>query len=184
MAAADPAAQPFRMKTGDNGDDDYGKLAEKFGSKSPFATDSKGKPMGEYKSAAGFDKANTQFNRGYAGQQYQAGEYKKKSFWGAKDYAKTVYGGNTDADGLRKPSRFQGDSAGEGAKVARDGSRAYNTGGEYATGSSRDLGKDRITKFAGAEDSRQSNMVTDADVVPWQQQNGMTIEESKGRMGR
>lgn len=180
--AADPAAQPFRMKTGDNGDDDMGKMQDKFGSRSPFMTDSKGKPMGEYKAASTFDKANTQFNRGYGGKEYQAGEYKKKSFWGSKDYAKSVYGGNTDADGLRKTSRFQGNSAGEGSKVARDGGRNFGTGA-YDTGASREAGN-RVTKFSGAEDGRQSTMVSDADVIPWQQQHGVTIEETKSKMGR
>ena len=170
------------MKTGDNGDDDYGKLAERFGSKSPYETDSKGKPAAEYKSAAMFDKANSQFNTGYGGKEYQAGEYKKKSFWGSKDYAKSVYGGNTDGNGLRKTSRFQGDSAGEGAKVARDGGRNFKTG-DYGTGATRDAGKE-ITKFAGAENGYQNAEFSDPDIVPWQQQHGMTVEDSKSRMGR
>ncbi|MEK7949340.1 hypothetical protein [Luteolibacter soli] len=181
-AAADPAAKPFRMKTGDNGDDDYGKMANKFGSASPYATGPDGKPMGEYKTAAGFDKANSQFNKGYAGKAYQAGEYKAKSFWGSKDYAKAVYGGNTDGNGLRKASKFDGSAAGEGTKTARDAGRNFKTG-DYGTGATRDAGKE-ITKFAGAENARQSEMVTDAEIVPWQQQHGMTIEETKGKMGR
>jgi len=181
-AAADPASKPFRMKSGDGYDTDEAKIKDKFGSRSPYQTDAKGKPMGDYKSAAYFDKANSQFNRGYEGKAYQAGEYKKKSFWGSKDYAKTVYGGNTDADGLRKPSRFQGDSAGESVKVARDGSRSYKTG-DYGSGNSSETGKS-LTKFAGAENGYQNAEFSDPEIVPWQQQHGMTVEESKSRMGR
>lgn len=181
-AAADPAAQPFRMKTGDNGDDDLGKMQDKFGSRSPFMTDSKGKPMGEYKTASEFDKADTHFNRGYAGKEYQAGEFKKKSWWGNQDYAKKVYGGNTDANGLRKDSRYGSQAAGENVKVARDAGRAFDTNG-YDTGAAREAGRD-ITKFAGAEDARRNAEFSDPDIVPWQQQHGVTIDETKSKMGR
>jgi hypothetical protein len=185
-AAADPAAQPFRMKTGENGDDDMGRMQDKFGSASPFMTDSKGKPMGEYKSASEFDKVDTHFNRGYEGKEYQAGEFKKKSFWGSHDYAKKVYGGDTDANNLRTASRFDGNAAGENVKVASDAGKTYGTGA-YATAAAREAGKDRIAKNSDVETDKRRNVgnaFTDPDIIPWQQQNGVTIEETKSKMGR
>jgi hypothetical protein len=186
MAAADPSAQPFRIKSGDNYDDDSAKIKEKFGAVSPYATDSKGKQLGQYKTASEFDKADTHFNRGYAGKEYQAGEFKKKSFWGNKDYAKQVYGGNTDATGLRKNSPYGSESAGENVKVARDASRAFDTGA-YNTGAAREAGQNRIAKNSDPEaDARRnaSTEFTDPEIVPWQQQHGVTIEETKSKMGR
>lgn len=180
---AGPAAQPFRMKTGDDGDDDLGRMQDKFGSRSPFMTDSKGKPMGEYRAAGEFDRANTQFDRGYAGKEYKAGEFKKKSFWGHRDYAKAVYGGDTNANGLRKGSRFQDAAAGENVKVARDGSRTYDTGA-YATGAARETGKRRLDKVADAETTDRTNIFTDPEIIPWQQQHGVTIDETRSKMGR
>ncbi|MCW1884973.1 hypothetical protein OKA04_09565 [Luteolibacter flavescens] len=171
------------MKTGENGDDDEGKLLERFGSRSPFMTDNKGKALGEYKTASGFDRANTQFDRGYAGKEYQAGEFKKKSFWGHRDYAKQVYGGDTDANDLRKGSRFQGAAAGENVKVARDGSRTYDTGA-YATGAARETGRRRLDKVADAETTDRTNVFTDPEIIPWQQQHGVTIDETRSKMGR
>jgi hypothetical protein len=186
MAAADPSAQPFRIKSGDNGDDDFGKMQNKFGSASPYATDSKGKQLGQYKAASEFDKADTHFNRGYAGKEYHAGEFKKKSFWGNKDYAKQVYGGNTDANGLRKNSPYGSETAGENVKVARDGGRAFGTGA-YDTGAAREAGQNRIAKHDDAEIEGRRNVgtaFTDPEIVPWQQQHGVTIEETKSKMGR
>jgi hypothetical protein len=185
-AAADPAAQPFRMKTGDNGDDDFGKMQSKFGAASPYATDGKGKPLGQYKAASEFDKADTHFNRGYAGKEYQAGEFKKKSWWGNQDYAKKVYGGNTDANGLRKDSRYGSEAAGENVKVARDGGRAFDTHG-YETGAAREAGQNGIAKHDDVETAGRRNVgnaFTDPEIVPWQQQHGVTIEETKSKMGR
>lgn len=182
--AADPAAQGHRMKTGENGDDDLARMQDKFGSNSPFMTDGKGKPMGEYKAAAGFDRANTQFNRGFEGKEYQAGEFRKKSFWGDRDYARKVYGGDTTANNdLRKPSRFGSEVAGENVKAARDAGKTFNTG-DYATGTAREAGKDRIAKSTDAETEKRRNVFTDPDVIPWQQQNAVTIEETKSKMGR
>ncbi|MCW1925201.1 hypothetical protein OKA05_21760 [Luteolibacter arcticus] len=183
--AATPAAEGFRMKSGDpmTGDHDEGKLLEKYGSRSPFMTDDKGKPMGEFKVASEFDRANTQFDRGYQGKQYQAGEFKKKSFWGDRDYARKVYGGDTDANNLRKASRFEGNAAGESVQVARDAGKTYDTGA-YAAGGAREAGSERLSKAASAENTRRDNMFSDPDVIPWQQQNGVTLEETKSKMGR
>jgi hypothetical protein len=182
----DPAAQGFRMKTGKDGDDDEAKLLEKYASQSPFMTDSKGKALGEFKTAGEFDRANTQFDRGYAGKQYQAGEFKKKSWWGNQDYAKKVYGGDTDANDLHKVARQGGEAAGENVKVARDAGRAFDTAA-YDTGAAREAGKDRIAKNSDveAENRRKvGNAFSDPDIVPWQQQHGVTIEETKSKMGR
>ena len=183
---SDPAAQPFRVKTGENGDDDLAKMQDKFGSQSPFMTDSKGKPMGEYKSAGEFDKVNNQFNRGYEGKEYQAGDFKKKSWWGNQDYAKKVYGGETDGNHLRKSSDMQGSAAGENVKVARDGSRTYDTRG-YDTGAARESGQNRLTKRSDVETASRreaGNEFSDPEIIPWQQQHGVTIEETKSKMGR
>jgi hypothetical protein len=185
-AAADPAAQGFRMKSGEGNDHDEGKLLEKFGSQSPFMTDSKGKPMGEFKTASEFDRANTQFNRGYAGKEYQAGEFKKKSFWGDRDYARKVYGGDTDANDLRKPSRHGSETAKENVKVARDAGKTFDTGA-YDTGAAREAGQDRIAKTRDSEAENRRNVgtaFTDPEIIPWQQQNGVTIEETRSKMGR
>jgi hypothetical protein len=185
-AAADPAMQGFRMKTGKDGDDDEAKLLEKYASQSPFMTDSKGKQLGEFKTASEFDKANTQFNRGYAGKEYQAGEFKKKSWWGSDDYAKKVYGGDTDANDLRKVSRHGSENAGENVKVSRDAGRTFDTGA-YNTGAAREAGTTRLAKNSDAEtDNRRDvgNAFSDPEIVPWQQQHGVTLEETKSKMGR
>jgi hypothetical protein len=115
-----------RIKSGDTltGDHDGAKIEAKFGSYSQYTVGKDGKPKGEKgeaKEFAGFNRDNPEFKGKWEGKEYKAGEYRKKSFWGDKDYAKKVYGGNTDANSLKKDSRFNGESAGEGAMAAREG---------------------------------------------------------------
>jgi hypothetical protein len=172
-----------RIKSGEPGDDDSDKIEAKFGSHSPNMVDSKGKPMGEYKTATEFQKSNHQFKGGYEGKKFNVGEYRKKSWWGDRDYAKKVYGGDTDANGLVKRSRFEGDASNEGTKVARDNGRSYTTG-DYATRASNEMGKKNIAKTSDAETDIRRDVFTDPEIMPYQQQNGMTMDEVKQRLGR
>lgn len=169
-----------RIKTGDGGDDDYGRLVEKYGSRSQFATDANGNLMAAGKAATQFDRANSQFQ---SGQNYQAGEFRKTSWWGNSDYVKKVYGGDTDASDLKTTSRLNGAAAGENVKVARDAGRSFGTG-TYATGAAAEAGGRRLDRPSDTETDLRREVFTDPDVIGWQQQNGATLERTKLSFGR
>ena len=185
MPSADPIAGG-RIKTGDplTGDHDQGKIEEKYGSYSPFTTDSKGKPKGEKKEFQGFKRDNPEFKGRWEGKEFAAGEYRKKSWWGDKDYVTKAFGGNTDANSLRKDSRFNGREAGEGSVAARDAGKVYDTGA-YNTGRAREEGRGQaIDKVSDAETDERRRLFTDPDIIPWKEQNGVTIEQTKDALGR
>jgi len=169
-----------RIKTGDNGDDDYGKIADKFGSNSPFM-EKNGKPMGDYKQFAGFDRDNPEF-KGKWDKEYKASDYKKKSWWGDKDYATKVYAGNTDANSLKKESRWGKKDAGVGQKLARESSETYGTK-DYGTGRAREEGGDNIRKVSDAETDERRRVFTRPEIIPWKAQ-GLTVEDTNRMMGR
>ncbi len=170
-----------RVKSGDFGDDDYGKIADKYGKNSPFM-EKDGKPMGEFKEYAGFQRDNPNFKSRWDNKEYKAGDYKKKSWWGDKDYATKVYEGNTDANSLKKESRWGSKEAGEGRKLAREGRESYATR-DYATGRAREEGGEKIRKVSDAETDERRRVFTKPDIIPWTQQ-GLTVEDTKRMMGR
>lgn len=182
-----PSADPIaggRIKTGDMGDDDYHKIASKYGEMNPTMTKDGQTVAGTGKEYEGFRRDNPEFKGRWDGKEFKAGDYRKKSWWGDRDYVKKVYGGNTDANALRKDSRFNGREAGETAVAARDSGKSYDTGA-YETGRAREEGGgDAINKVSDAETDERRRVFTDPDIIPWKEQNGVTIEQTKNAMGR
>lgn len=180
-----PSADPIaggRIKTGDLGDDDYDMIASKYGDMNPTMT--KDGKAGAGKEFGGFKRDNPEFKGRWEGKEFAAGDYRKKSWWGDKDYVKKVYDGNTDANSLRKDSRFNGREAGEGSVAARDAGKVYDTGA-YNTGRAREEGRgDAIDKVSDAETDERRRVFTDPDIIPWKEQNGVTIEQTKNALGR
>jgi hypothetical protein len=172
-----------RIKSGEMFDDDFKKIQNKFGDMNPNMSKDGTYNTGRGRQVSEFNRDNPDFKGRWDGRQYQAGDYKKKSWWGDRDYAKKVYGGDTDANDLKRDSRFGGESAREGSVAAREGGRAFGTEA-YTTGQAREASGRRIDRPSDAETDERRRVFTDPDIIPWQQQNGMTIEDSKQRMGR
>jgi hypothetical protein len=182
VPSADPVAGG-RLKSGDMGDDDFHKIAAKYGEMNPSMIADAKDGKGGKKEYAGFQRDNPEFKGRWDKQEYE-GDFRKKSLWGDKDYVTKVYGGNTDANALRKDSRFNGRTAGEGAMAARDSGKTYDTGG-YETGRAREDGAGQaISRTSDAESDERRRVFTDPDIIPWKEQNGVTIEQSKSAMGR
>jgi hypothetical protein len=95
-----------------------------------------------------------------------------------------VYGGNTDANSLRKDSRFNGRTTDDRSVVARDAGKTYDTGA-FNTGRAREDGAgEAISKVSDAETDERRRVYTDPDIIPWKEQNGVTIEQTKSALGR
>ena len=181
-AAPDPVAGAA-VKSGDWFDDDRDKISEKYGSMNPKMTADGQVAAGSGQEFTGFKRDNPEFKGRWEGKEYKAGDYRKKSWWGDKDYVKKVYGGNTDASALHKESRLGGRQAGEAGSRARDAGKSYGTGA-YDTGRAREEGGAGIDRPSDAETLERRGVFSDPEVIPWQQQNGMTLDETKRALGR
>lgn len=172
-----------RIKSGNplTGDHDESKMLEKYGSYSQYSVDKKGKPMGNAKEFAGFNRDNPEFKGKWEGKEYKAGDYRKKSFWGDKDYAKKVYEGNTDASSLKKEARFGGKSANEGSMAAREGGKDYRTN-TFASGEAREQSKKGITRVSDAETDERRRVFTAPDI--YSSRSGMTVNDTNRMLGR
>ena len=75
-------------------------------------------------------------NKSFKKQDYKAGDYAKKSWWGNKEYDRQSYAGNTDGSQFKKSSGLADKGANEAGNQARIPDN-YRTG-NYATGDSRE----------------------------------------------
>lgn len=122
------------------------------------------------------------FKGDYAKKAYKAGTYEKKSWWGNKDYGRQQYAGNTDGSRFQKNSRFDGKGAQESGSAA-DIPGPYQTD-NYATGDAREAGKDRLTRPSNAEIENRREVFQQPMILDWQEQRKLSLDQSKGILGR
>lgn len=113
---------------------------------------------------------------------YKTGEYSKKSWWGNKDYNRQSYAGNTDGSRFQKTSRLDGKGARESGSAA-DVSDPYQTG-NYATSSAREASENGLSKPSDAETDVRRRVFQQPDVIDWREQRSLSLEQSKGILGR
>lgn len=179
-AASTEQNKGFRVKTGDMGDDDYGKIAAKYGTmRKTFNQED-----GANKVAPGFDKTDKNF----AGKNFDTKPFQKKSFWGDKEYAKKVYGGNTDGSRFMKESVWGSKSASEGNKSARDSNKVFATNDFNGTSKAAQetTKKAFATRSDALTDKRREvgNAFSDPQVLDWREQRALSVQETKKMLGR
>lgn len=116
-------------------------------------------------------------NKSFRKQDYKAGDYAKKSWWGNKEYGRQAYDGNTDGSRFQQTSRLDGqgaDEAGSQARVPGD----YSTG-NYATGDTRESGDIRVRESdSTARESTRKN-----DQFQWDEERTLSVEQSRSILG-
>lgn len=161
-------------------------LSQRLDESNGYTQDAAGNwvPRDDKRSSFESQGASPYFNNksNYNQQTYQAGEYSKKSWWGNKDYGRKSYAGDTDGSRFQKGSRLQGQSARETGGSA-DIPDAYQTGG-YATSAAREAGARDITKPSDAETDIRRRVYKQPEIIDWREQRSLTLEQSKGILGR
>jgi hypothetical protein len=126
---------------------------------------------------------STNFKGEFSGKTYKAGEYSKKSWWGNKDFGRQAYTGATDDSRFQKKSRFDGqDSSVTGGETARI-SDPYQTG-DYATSAARESGNSKLAKPSDAETDSRRRVYQQPEIIHWKQQRSITLDQSRGILGR
>jgi len=139
-------------------------------------------PKSDKRSAYDSQRDSPYFKGKVEGERYKTGEYAKKSWWGSKDYAKKPYAGNTDG------SRFQTKASQDG-QVARDAGKAARSTDPFKTNTlpretareSRNAAIDRPSS-AAVESARNSYKAP--SVIDWKEQRSMSMDRSRGILGR
>ncbi len=171
--AASPAAtQGFRMRSGELGDDDFDKIASKFGTKYTHGQQSEK-----------FKHENAEFKGNWKGKEFDKKPFEKKSFWGDREYAKKVYGGDTDGSRFAKNSRFGGQGAREAGTTARDAGKSYATN-DFKTATAREAGRKEIERNPKAEADARRKVFPDQEIIDWRDQRALTLEQTRRMLGR
>jgi hypothetical protein len=122
------------------------------------------------------------FKGEYSGKTYKAGEYARKSWWGNKDYGRQSYEGNTDGSRFQQKSRLDGQSARETGSAAKIPG-PYQTG-NYSTSAARETGKNNLAKPSDAATESRQRVYEQPEIIDWKQQRAITLDQSKGILGR
>lgn len=114
--------------------------------------------------------------------EYKTGDFSKKSWWGNKEYSRPTYAGNTDGSRFQQTSRMQGQGAREASRAA-DLPGTYDTG-TYATNAARETGRNGIKKTSNAIVDSQNAKFQQPEIIDWREQRKLSMEQSKGILGR
>jgi hypothetical protein len=161
-------------------------LSERLDENNGYAQDESGNwvPRGDKRSPYESQGASRYFDKesNYNQKAYQAGGYAKKSWWGNKEYGRKAYAGDTDGSRFQQSSKFQDQSAREAGSSA-DIPDAYQTGG-YATSAAREGGAEKLGKPSDAETDYRRRVFPQPEIIDWREQRSLTLDQSKGILGR
>ena len=113
---------------------------------------------------------------------YRAGDYAKKSWWGNKEYGRKNYSGNTDGARFQKSSALQGQNAREAGSSARIPD-TYQTE-PYETPAARESGTGSIAKSSNAVVDKRRKVFQQPEIMDWREQRSLSVDQSKGILGR
>lgn len=159
-------------------------LSQRMNENNGYVQDTKGnwKPRSDRRSEFEGRGASHFAGKDFKKQEYKAGDYAKKSWWGNKEYGRTAYSGNTDASRLQKSSALQGQGAresGSAANVQQD----YRTG-DYGTGSARESAAAPVQGSSVDRIENRRDSFEQPEIIDWREQRSVTMGESKSILGR
>lgn len=159
-------------------------LLERMNEKNGYQKDSEGNwvPIRDRRSPYESQGASNFAKKDYKKQEYKAGDYAKKSWWGNKEYDRKAYAGNTDGSRFQKASDLDGKGARE-ASTTLGTQDNYKTG-EYATTAAREAGAQPIKKSSNDLIENRRAEYEQPGVIGWREQRSMSMEQSKGILGR
>lgn len=159
-------------------------LSERINEESGFKVDADGNWVPRSDKRSSFESQGQTYDarKDFRTGEYKAGEYKKKSWWGNKEHDRLAYQGDTDGSRFQNSSRFQGEGAREAGNAA-DIPRSYATD-TYATSAAREAGADPVAKPSDAETDIRRRVFQEPEIVDWRQQRALTIDQSRGILGR
>jgi len=159
-------------------------FSQRLNEKSGYSQDSEGnwKASGNKRSSFESIGATPYFKGDYQKDTYKTGEYAKKSWWGNKDYGRKSYDGNTDGSRFMTSSALDGKNAGEAGTAAKIPGN-YQTN-DFATNDAREAGTRNVSKPSDAETDVRRRVFKQPDIIDWREQRQLSVEQSKGLLGR
>ena len=120
--------------------------------------------------------------KGIQKKEYRAGDYSRKSFWGNKEVGRTAYTGATDGSRFQQTNRSQGQGASESGTIA-DVAGNYDTG-RFDTTNARETRAESITKGSNVLIEKRRKSYEQPEIISWDEQRKLSVNQSKGILGR
>ena len=180
LGCADKAADPAKPAIAE-----HKSMSERLNESGGFKQDADGNwvPKSDKRSSYDSQGESPYFKGKIKKEQYKTGDYAKKSWWGSdKDFGNKKYEGKTDG------SRFQTEARQNG-QVARDSDRKAKLSGPYETNtlgreSSRESNSSAIPRPLNESVESRRQIYQAPSVIDWRAQREMSMEQSKGILGR
>lgn len=159
-------------------------LSQRLNESGGYKQDAEGnwKPTNDKRSLFETQGQTYDSKKNYQKQTYKTGDYAKKSWWGNKEYDRQSYAGNTDGSRFQTTSKLQG----KGAREANTNAKIpgnYQTD-HYQTNAAREAGSSAIAKPSNdLIDNRQKGF-QQPEIIDWREQRSLSMEQSKGILGR
>ena len=159
-------------------------LSQRLNEKNGYQVDSEGnwKPINNRRSEFESHGQSPYFKGEVNKTSYQTQSVEKKSWWGNQAYKTKSYEGDTDGSQFQKASSLQGQSARETRQDAGV-DQSYQTG-NYATHAARESSSNRISRPSNAETEQRRKVFAQPEIIDWQEQRQMDIQQSKSLLGR
>jgi hypothetical protein len=159
-------------------------LSQRLSESNGYVQDADGNwvPQNDKRSSFESQGKSAYFQGDYAKKQFQTTDYSKKSWWGNKDYKPAKYEGNTDGSRFQTASRHDGQGARETGQSAGF-SNTYRTG-RYGTGAARESAVSNLAKPSDAVTDRRREVFQAPEIIDYQEQRSLSLEQSKGILGR
>lgn len=159
-------------------------LSERLNESGGYKQDSEGnwKPTNDKRSSFESQGATYDSKKSYQKETYKTGDYAKKSWWGNKEYDRQSYTGNTDGSRFQTTSRLQG----QGAREANTNVKipdTYQTD-RYETNAAREAGNAAIAKPSNDLIENRQKVFQQPEIIDWREQRSLSMEQSKGILGR
>jgi hypothetical protein len=162
-------------------------LSQRLNENNGYTTDADGNwvPRNNRRSSFESQGASPYFQGGNSsqGKEYKTGDYARKSWWGNKEYGRQSWQGNTDGTRFEQKSRFDGRTAGEAGTGSNSSDTRYQTSTQ-ATGSARESTARRMDKPSDAETDIRRRVYPQPQIVAWGEQRSLSVEQSRGILGR
>lgn len=159
-------------------------LSQRLNEKNGYKQNSTGEWVAQSNQRSSFEqqKKSPYFQGNYEKKSYQTEAYTKKSWWGNKDYGRKEYDNDKDGSRFQQQSRFDNQGAPE-TGTAAELPGTYQTN-NYATNPARETGKSKLAKPSDKQTDTRRKAYPAPEIIDWRQQRALSLEQSKGILGR
>jgi len=122
-------------------------------------------------------------NRDFNGEDYTKKSYRKKRWGGNTIFNRKGYDGNTDASRFKNEPWFARKKSSASGQTATAAGKTYGVN-PFSTGTARERDTASITRTSDAETEVRRRVYKQPEITHWKSQGGLSVGDTKRRLGR